>query len=159
METRKWNDIYEISIDGTVRNIKTNRNLKTFLAGVKYGYSALRLGAGKKYYIHKLVALCFLPSPTDNNCQIDHIDRNRLNNHASNLRWVSNKVNINNRNLESKARPNNRLNQHHIRKDKWNKYIVSYQSKKFKHYSYHNTLEEAINKRDEVHDYYLSLNI
>ena len=38
--------------------------------------------------IHQLVAQTFIPNP-DNHNEIDHIDKNKLNNHYTNLRWIS----------------------------------------------------------------------
>lgn len=50
----------------------------------------------KKGYIHRLLALQFIENP-DNLPQIDHIDRNKLNNDLANLRWCSQHTNRNNR--------------------------------------------------------------
>ena len=41
-----------------------------------------------KRSIHQLVAQTFIPNP-DNHSEIDHIDKNKLNNHYTNLRWIS----------------------------------------------------------------------
>lgn len=149
----KINDRYEISIDGKVQNTKTKRILKTFLAGG--GYEHLRLGAGKMYGIHRLVAQAYLPSPTAEDCVVDHIDRNKLNNHASNLRWVSKQVNAANRCIEVKARPTNKHGEHHIKRVMGRRqinptFIVVFHTQDFKHYSSHKTLEEAIEKRNSL---------
>ena len=56
------------------------------------GYLRIALGRGKCRYVHRLVALAFLPN-LENLPQVDHIDGNRKNNHVNNLRWVSAKEN------------------------------------------------------------------
>ena len=43
--------------------------------------------------VHRLVARTYIPNPRGLP-QIDHIDGDKLNNHASNLRWVTAKANI-----------------------------------------------------------------
>lgn len=43
-------------------------------------------------YIHRLVALAFIPNP-DNKKFINHIDTNRSNNHVDNLEWCTSKEN------------------------------------------------------------------
>jgi len=60
-----------------------------------------RIGKGKPLYVcvHKLVALAFLPPPptpygaTKGCTMVDHIDEDKTNCKASNLRWVSRKEN------------------------------------------------------------------
>lgn len=103
---------YSVDIDGTITNKKTNRILKQW----QYGkYLGVHCGAGNKQYVHHLVANCWLPNPTEEDMVIDHIDRNRYNNHASNLRWVSRSVNSQNRTMELKARSNSTTGEHHIK--------------------------------------------
>ena len=46
----------------------------------------------RTYRVHQLVAAAFI-GKKPNGCVIDHIDRNKINNHFSNLRYVSQSVN------------------------------------------------------------------
>ena len=47
------------------------------------------------FYIHRAVAELFVPN-TENKPQVDHINTDRLDNRAENLRWVTAKENMNN---------------------------------------------------------------
>ena len=61
----------------------------------KNGYEFIILykdGKGKNFYIHRLVALAFIPN-IDNKSQVNHIDENKSNNCVSNLEWVTNNEN------------------------------------------------------------------
>lgn len=42
--------------------------------------------------VHRLVAQAFCPNP-NNYTIVDHIDSNKLNNHADNLQWVTAEIN------------------------------------------------------------------
>ena len=102
MEIFEKNNIYgdyEVSQTGKVRNIKTNRLLK--ISKNRYGYYKVNLRKDKKQYnvtIHRLVATTFIPNPY-NLPNVDHINRNKLDNSVSNLRWVSQKENMENTTL------------------------------------------------------------
>lgn len=142
---------YSVAVDGTITNKKTNRILKPW----NYGkYLGVNCGAGNKQYVHHLVAYNWLPSPTEEDMVIDHIDRNRYNNHASNLRWVSRSINSQNRTMELKARTNSTTGEHHIKaylgKRQINPtYIVAVNSKLFGScYKSFKNLEEAKAWRD-----------
>lgn len=81
---------YEVSDAGEVRNVRTGRVLKGIL---KDGYHRVMVYPDKKcIYIHRLVALHFIENP-ENKPYVDHIDRDRTNNHVSNLRWATNSEN------------------------------------------------------------------
>ena len=62
------------------------------------GYLMVNLyknGKRKKYLIHRLVAIAFIPN-TDNKTEVDHINTIRTDNRVENLRWVTSKENSNN---------------------------------------------------------------
>ena len=89
-----YEDLYEVSDEGNVRNKITGRILKAGKNNI--GYVQVKLckdGIGKSYRIHRLVAKAFIPNP-DNKPEVDHIDENKLNNSVDNLRWVNHQENI-----------------------------------------------------------------
>jgi len=49
----------------------------------------------KKFFIHRLLAIHFIPNPENKPC-VDHKDGVRTNNNLSNLRWVTRKENSRN---------------------------------------------------------------
>ena len=57
-----------------------------------HGYFAYLID-GKHRYIHRLVALTFIPNP-ENKEQVDHIDGNKANNCVENLRWATRSENL-----------------------------------------------------------------
>ena len=89
---------YEISNLGNIRNVKTKRILKQSF-DKSTGYYIISLYVGRVKFtkkVHRLVALNHINNPYNFEA-VDHIDRDRTNNHASNLRWVTNDENLLNR--------------------------------------------------------------
>jgi hypothetical protein len=93
--------------------------------------------------IHKLVAEYFLTNPDNLPC-IDHINRNKIDNRAENLRWASYQTNAINQ-----TRKVGRLNQKYIYETKSNNYLVNIRRyKKAIVSKVFNSLEEAVEARD-----------
>ena len=63
----------------------------------KAGYNHLSLKQ-KSFYIHRLVAIHYLPNP-DNLPEIDHINRDKSDNRLQNLRWSSKMDNAQNKGI------------------------------------------------------------
>jgi len=88
----KYFENYEVSTLGNVRNIKTGKILKQC---VKDGYKHLSLvgiNLKKCFKVHRLVALTFLENP-ENKPDVNHKDKDKLNNCLANLEWMTRKEN------------------------------------------------------------------
>lgn len=83
-----------MSDSGDIRNKKTGNVLKPSINHGGYKYVCISLDANeenkrrKTIIIHKAVAYNYLDNPNNLNC-VDHIDCNKLNNHYTNLEWVT----------------------------------------------------------------------
>ena len=85
-KNNRWGHrVYEVSNLGRVR---VNGEI------VEPGMNDNYLGIGS-FYIHRAVAELFVPNPENKPC-VDHINTDRLDNRADNLRWVTAKENCNN---------------------------------------------------------------
>lgn len=95
-----YENLYKINRKGEVMRFK-----KILTTEINAGYKRVNLskdGEVKWFSVHRLVALQYIPNP-DNLPQIDHIDRDKLNNSVENLRWVSAKENCEHRTNCSKS--------------------------------------------------------
>jgi len=90
---------YSISDHGRIRNDRTDRILKTFVNTCGYNQIGLyKDGRIIKYKISRLVALTFIENnDTIKKIHVDHIDRDRINDNCTNLRWVDPSTNLRNR--------------------------------------------------------------
>lgn len=168
------NENYAVSVDGRIKRIAswTDRFRAPANDGIMkieydnrkgklpYGRVGLRSATSvRKYPIHRLVAMAWLPQPTAEDCEIDHIDNNPQNNHASNLRWVCKKENLDRRRTETMGRKKAETDtgEKHIKhpvsrkgvveKNRFHLYI---NRKNLHHSSYHLTLEEAVWERSRI---------
>lgn len=99
-ELEKWKSIngfeekYEVSSLGEVRNIITGKLLKQKTKHSRGGYKEVTLikaGDGKNRYVtvHRLVAENFIEGRTEEEDQVNHKDCDKENNRVTNLEWVS----------------------------------------------------------------------
>jgi hypothetical protein len=129
-----YNETYSVSDDGQVKNRLSGRILAGHLD--KDGYRIVKINQ-KQMKLHRLVGLCFLPRIELPKLEIDHINRDKSDNTASNLRWCDRATNNQNNNRK-----------HLTFYD--GKYVVQFQRnhKRIYHKRF-NTLKEATIARDE----------
>ena len=92
--------VYQVSNFGRIKSLKresfgdhkksiSEKLLKIRISIGGYGLVWLRSGnVGKGLSVHRLVCLSFIPN-LDNKKEVNHKDGNKLNNHISNLEWVT----------------------------------------------------------------------
>lgn len=111
-----WKDIegyegfYQVSNLGQIKSldryIKCKNGAERYMKGrilnhtvnkKRRGYCEISLhmnGKEKRYKVHRLVALAFLPNPY-NKPEVNHKDEDKENNRVDNLEWVTSKENAN----------------------------------------------------------------
>jgi len=95
----KWKDIasipgYQVSDLGHIRNKDTRKVLQEQTNSSTSRYLRVHIGT-KHYLIHRIVAVAFVPNPFGFT-EVDHVNRDKTDNSASNLEWVSHSMNMKN---------------------------------------------------------------
>ena len=138
---------YSIDKDGLILNVKKNKPLKGTIDN--NGYRRVFLGK-TTHKIHRLMALHFLPKEP-NKTEVDHINRNKLDNRLENLRWVTRSENNYNRGLKN----TNKLKRRHISLDEIKGhlyYVIQIHKLKFKKRMKLNlyTLDQVVAVRNKI---------
>lgn len=132
---------YSVSTFGNIRNDLTSKILKG--RPNKFNHLRIQLYKDKKansFYIHRLVALAFIPNP-ENKAQVDHIDNNPTNNNLTNLRWATSQENLRNSQIASNNTSGVKGVSWYNREQKWvSKIYIN--GVRF-NLGYYNTIEEA----------------
>ena len=137
-----------ISKTGIIASLLSGIILKQTLRVRFDGYKSVTINLYKEdgqratYLVSRLVAKAFIPNP-DDLPTVDHIDRNSLNNHVSNLRWASYQTQAMN-----KHHPIGTSGHRHIykRRNGWQVLIRRHNNIVFD--KYFKTIEAAIQARD-----------
>ena len=85
----EYEGLYSITESGDV--INAQGKTLAYVVNKQTGYKTVSLwknNKGSSKTIHRLVATAFIPNPT-NLPEVNHIDGNKLNNHVSNLEWIT----------------------------------------------------------------------
>jgi hypothetical protein len=143
---------YEISTHGRVKNNISGKIIKNSLSKTYYKVNLYKNKQLKTVDVHKLVCCAFVEN-INNYPQIDHIDRNPLNNNFENLRWCSPSQNQKNKNQLC----NNTSGIKGVRfipdRNKWSACWTENKIRKMKRFD---SKDEAINYRKEMellHEY------
>jgi hypothetical protein len=141
---------YEISNFGNIRNITTGKMKKTPID--MNGYYSVKLSKNNKSKnckLHRLIAETFILNPDNKEC-VDHIDRNKLNNTLTNLRWATKSENCINKKVMSNNTSSVSGVCYYAKLKKWRVNIII--TGKQKHIGYYKDFDEAVKVRKEQED-------
>jgi hypothetical protein len=130
MEIQNYPD-YLIYSDGRVYSKKRNKFLKEQTH--RLGYKNIMLGAGNLFYIHRLVAIHYIPNP-ENLKEVDHLNRDKSDNRVENLRWINHSENCQNKGMNITNKSGHKYISYDKSRDRW-VYNKTINKQKFRKYS------------------------
>jgi len=144
MEIQDFPD-YLIYDDGRVWSKPRNTTRGGFRKPIKNtkGYHNVQLcrdGKVSGFLVSRLVAQHYIPNP-ENKPEVDHIDRNPLNNHVSNLRWATRQENCDNIGMMKTNKSGHKNISYRKSKNRW---IFQYRKKGHDVHKMFKTKQDAI---------------
>jgi hypothetical protein len=140
-------DNYSVSTFGRVKNIDTGIMMKNRIgANGYYKVNLCKNGKKKTITVHRLVASAFIANP-NKKPYVDHKNNDKFNNNITNLRWVTNEENQQNRTLNENNTSGVKGVIFHKKAKKWMAYIRI--DKILIHLGYFELLEDAKKARIE----------
>ncbi len=95
----EWRDIagyegeYQVSSFGRVRTFHRSKRGRLKIQATHYkGHKKVWLchqGKSTRYFVHRLVAIAFIPQTDEDRIIVNHKDGDKVNNHVENLEWVT----------------------------------------------------------------------
>lgn len=120
---------YAVDTEGNVLNVIRGAKLINIIN--RHGYCMVNLSNNNKnkmLQVHRIVAIAFIPNPNKYPC-VDHINTDKTDNSVKNLRWVTHKMNSNNKltiKHISESLKNNENTRHFSVKNHQSKPILQY---------------------------------
>ena len=88
-DIKGYEDEYGATEEGEIYSLKSKKFMEQCFGDTrKLKVTLTKEGIKKNFWVHRIIAETFIPNP-DNYSYVYHIDRNKINNNASNLRWAT----------------------------------------------------------------------
>lgn len=157
-----YGEYFSVSSDGKIYSKRTSKILKTQVLKSGYEVFTTKIGgrAGKSigFFVHKMVAETWIKNQ-ENKPEVNHIDGNKLNNHVSNLEWVTDSENMTHAYktglkipLYGEDHQNSKFTNEQIQEIKENKNSMSCRSLAKVYGVSHSTISRILNNKRYVND-------